>query len=100
MYGEGERAGEFDGGGENKSLVFMKDLEPILNVLCNYYSGLALSSDELTLLREWLEESTAHEHLFDELRINNGMQFILGSTERNIREKIQMRLIEMEETGN
>ena len=78
----------------------MKDLEPILNVLCNYYSGLALSRDELTLLREWLEESAAHEHLFDELRINNGMQFIMGSTERNIREKIQMRLIEMEETGN
>jgi hypothetical protein len=78
----------------------MKDLEPILDVLCNYYSGLALNTDELTLLREWVEESPSHEHLFDELRINNGMQFIMGSTERNIREKIQMRLIEMEETGN
>jgi hypothetical protein len=78
----------------------MKDLEPILNVLCNYYSGLVLSTDEITLLREWLEESASHEHLFDELRINNGMQFIMGSIERNIREKIQMQLIEMEETGN
>jgi hypothetical protein len=77
----------------------MKDLEPILNVLCNYHAGFVLSEDELRLLREWLEESDAHADLFDNLSNKNGMQFIMGSTEGNIREKIQMRLIEIEEEG-
>ena len=75
----------------------MKDLEPILNVLCNYHAGFVLSDDELRLLRNWLAESTDHEKLFEQLNNKNGMQFIMGSTEGNIREKIQMRLIEMEE---
>jgi hypothetical protein len=75
----------------------MKDLEPILNVLCNYHAGFVLSDDELRLLRDWLAESTDHEKLFEQLNNKNGMQFIMGSTEGNIREKIQMRLIEMEE---
>jgi hypothetical protein len=77
----------------------MKDLEPILNVLCNYYAAYVLSEDEILLLREWLEESAEHEDLFKSLNTHNGMQFIMGSTEGNIREKIQMKLIEMEE-GN
>ena len=75
----------------------MKDLEPILNVLCNYKAGYVLCEDELRLLRNWLEESAAHEKLFDELNNKDGMQFIMGSVERNIRDKIQMRLIELEE---
>ena len=75
----------------------MKDLEPILNVLCNYYAGFVLSEDELRLLREWLEESAAHETLFDSLKNQNCMQFIMGSIDRNIREKIQMKLIAIEE---
>jgi hypothetical protein len=75
----------------------MKDLEPILNVLCNYKAGYVLSEDELRLLRNWLEESTAHEKLFDELNNKDGMQFIMGSVERNIRDRIQIRLIELEE---
>jgi len=75
----------------------MKDLEPILDVLCNYYAGFVLSEDELRILRDWLAESPDHEKLFDQLNNKNGMQFILGSTERNIREKIQSSLIEMEE---
>jgi hypothetical protein len=75
----------------------MKDLEPILDVLCNYKAGYVLSEDEVRLLRSWLEESEAHEKLFDELNNKDGMQFIMGSIEGNIREKIQMRLIEMEE---
>ena len=77
----------------------MKDLEHILNILCSYQAGLVLSEDELALLREWLEESAAHEQLFDDLNNKNGMQFIMGSTERNILEKIQTRLIAIEETG-
>jgi hypothetical protein len=85
---------------EKKDLQsFMKDLEPILNVLCSYQAGLVLSEDELFQLREWLGESTAHEQLFDDLNNKNGMQFIMGVTERNIREKIQTRLIEIEESG-
>jgi hypothetical protein len=77
----------------------MKDLEPILNVLCNYQAGFVLSDDEIRLLREWLAESVEHERLFEQLNHKNGMQFILGSTEGNIREKIQSRLIEMEEAA-
>ncbi|HEY2348773.1 MAG TPA: hypothetical protein VGH64_07140 [Puia sp.] len=76
----------------------MKDLEPILNVLSNYYAGFVLSEEELRLLRDWLAESATHQNMFDQLNNKDGMQFIMGSTERNIREKIQMRLIEMEET--
>ena len=75
----------------------MKDLEPILEVLCNYQAGFVLSEDEVRLLRDWLAESPNHEKLFEQLNNKNGMQFILGSTERNIREKIQSSLIEMEE---
>jgi len=77
--------------------MLMKDLEPILNVLCNYYAGFVLSEDELRLLRDWLEESVAHETLFESLKNQNGMQFIMGSIDRNIREKIQMKLIAIEE---
>jgi hypothetical protein len=84
---------------DNEKKTFMKDLEPILNVLCNYHAGYVLSEDELLLLREWLQESHKHEDLFKNLNTRNGMQFIMGSTEGNIREKIQMKLIEMEE-GN
>jgi hypothetical protein len=75
----------------------MKDLEPILDVLCNYQAGFVLSEDEVRILRDWLAESTDHEKMFDLLNNKNGMQFIMGSTERNIREKIQTMLIEMEE---
>ena len=75
----------------------MKDLEPILSVLCNYQAGFVLSEDEIRYLREWLAESADHERMFEQLNNKNGMQFIMGSTERNIREKIQMLLIEMEE---
>jgi hypothetical protein len=75
----------------------MKDLEPILNVLCNYHAGFVLSVDELRLLRNWLAESADHERLFEKLNNKNGMQFILGTTEGNIREKIQSQLIEMAE---
>jgi len=75
----------------------MKDLEPILDVLCNYHAGFVLSEAEIKVLCDWLAESPDHERLFDQLRSNNGMQFILGLTERNIREKIQSSLIEMDE---
>lgn len=78
-------------------LYIMKDLGPILNVLYNYKAGYVLSEDELRLLRSWLEESIAHEKLFDELNNKDGMQFIMGSIDGNTRDKIQMRLIEMEE---
>jgi hypothetical protein len=75
----------------------MKDLEPILNVLCNYQAGFVLNHDEVRLLSDWLAESADHERLFEKLNNKNGMQFILGFTEGNMREKIQSQLIEMEE---
>ena len=75
----------------------MKDLEPILNVLYNYQTGFVLSEDEAGLLRNWMAESPDHEKLFDELNNKNGMQFILGSTDNNLREKIQSRLIALAE---
>jgi hypothetical protein len=77
----------------------MKDLEPILNVLYSYKAGFVLSEEELRLLRDWLAESSDHETLFEQLNNKNGMQFIMGSTERNLREKIQRLLIEMEEAS-
>jgi hypothetical protein len=76
----------------------MKDLELILNVLCNYQARYILSADELAILSEWLKESKAHEQLFEDL--NNNMKWIMGDIEVNARERIQMRLIEMEETGS
>jgi hypothetical protein len=75
----------------------MKDLEPILNILCNYHTGLVLSDDEIADLRGWLAESGAHEDLFDELGKRNGMQLIMGSIDTDFRERIRARLIEMEE---
>jgi len=75
----------------------MKDLEPILNVLCNYQAGFVLTPDELGLLSEWLKESAAHEKLFKDL--NNNLKWVMGDIDANPRERIQSRLIEMEETG-
>lgn len=76
----------------------MKDLEPILNVLCNYQAGFVLGSDELGILSEWLRESKKHEQLFGAL--NNNMKWVMGEYEGNTRERIQRRLIEMEESGD
>jgi len=42
----------------------MKDLEPILDVLCNYHAGFVLSEAEITVLCDWLAESPDHERLF------------------------------------
>ena len=75
----------------------MKDLEPILNVLCNYQSGLVLSTDEVAVLSEWLKESDQHQKLFKDLR--NWTSLFLGNINANPRESIQKRLIEMEEMG-
>jgi hypothetical protein len=92
--------GSMDTSKEIRKKIYMKDLEPILNVLCNYKAGYVLGEDELLLLREWLAESVTHEDLFNSLNTRNGMQFIMGSIEGNIREKIQMKLIEIEEGIN
>ncbi len=73
----------------------MKDLEPILDVLCNYHAGYPLNEEEVGTLSEWMKESPEHEKLFRDL--SKGLQWVMGSYEGNIREKIQLRLIEMEE---
>lgn len=77
----------------------MKDLEPILDILCNYQAGYVLSEDELLILRNWLAESDAHGKLFDEIRKRKGMNWLMGEMDANPREQIQQRLIEMEENG-
>lgn len=76
----------------------MKDLEPILNVLCNYQAGIVLSTDEIAILSEWLKESEKNRKLFKDL--GNWTKLFLGNIEGNPRESIQKRLIEMEEEGD
>ena len=73
----------------------MKDLEPILNVLCNYQAGFVLDTDEVAILSEWLKESAQHRILLEDL--GNWTRIYMGNIDGNPREKIQNRLIEMEE---
>jgi len=77
----------------------MINLEPILNVLCNYKAGFVLDAEELLLLRNWLAESPVHEKLFTNLSNRTGMTWVMGEIEGNARERILGLLIEMEETG-
>ncbi len=81
----------------NRALI-MKDLEPILNVLCSYQSGLVLSADEVALLSEWLKESEQHRELFKDL--GSWTKLYMGNINGNPRESIQQRLIDMEEMGD
>jgi hypothetical protein len=74
----------------------MKDLEPILNVLCNYQAGFVLDTDEVAILSEWLKESEQHRILLEDL--GNWTRIYMGNIDGNPRERIQSRLIEMEET--
>jgi hypothetical protein len=76
----------------------MKDLEPILNVLCNYQAGFVLSADEVAVLSEWLKESDQHRKLFEDL--GSWTRLYMGNVQGNPRERIQSRLIEMEETSD
>lgn len=76
----------------------MRDLEPILNVLCNYQAGLVPSPNDAAILRDWLKESKAHEKLFKEL--GNWTKLYMGNISGNPRESIQRRLIEIEEAGS
>jgi hypothetical protein len=75
----------------------MKDLEPILNVLCNYQAGLVLGTDEIAILSEWLKDSEKNQQLFKEL--GNWTRIYMGNIDSNPRENIQRRLIEAEEAG-
>ena len=73
----------------------MKDLEPILNVLCNYQARIVLSTDEVAILSEWLKESEKHQELFKDL--GNWTRLVMGDIQGNPRERIRNRLIELEE---
>jgi hypothetical protein len=73
----------------------MKDLEPILNILCSYKSGFVLSADEAVQLGEWINESAQHKRLFEDL--GDWTKLYMGNIEGNPRETIQNRLINMEE---
>ena len=76
----------------------MKDLEPILNVLSNYQAGFVLSTEEIGILTEWLNESVKHEKLFKDL--SSWTKIYMGNVSGNPREAIMQRLIELEETDN
>ena len=73
----------------------MIDLEPILNALCNYHSGIVLDSDEIAVLSNWLKESETHQLLFKEL--GSWTRLYTGNIGGNPRHTIQERLLEMEE---
>lgn len=73
----------------------MKDLEPILNVLCNYRAGFVLNTDEAGILSEWLKESEQHRKLLAEL--GDWTRIYMGNVDGNPREKILYRLLEMDE---
>ena len=73
----------------------MKDLEPILNVLCNYQAGFVLDTDEVAVLSEWLKESEQHRNLFEDLK--SWTRIYMGNVDGNPRERIQRRLLETEE---
>lgn len=74
----------------------MTDLEPILNVLCNYQAGFALTRDEAAVLSNWLKESEKHRELFKNL--GNWTKLYMGNIDGNPRERIQKRLLEMDES--
>jgi len=73
----------------------MKDLEPILNVLCNYQAGFVLNTDDVAILREWLKESELHRKLLADL--TDWTRIYMGNVGGNPRERILNRLLEMDE---
>ena len=73
----------------------MKDLEPILHVLCNYQAGFVLNSDEVAVLSEWLKESEQHGKLLKEL--GDWKRIYMGNFGGNPRDFILNRLLEMDE---
>jgi len=88
----------YDWAGENQRLISsMKDLEPILNVLCNYRAGFVLSNEEIAVLSQWLKESEKNKELFEDL--GDWTRLYMGNIDGYPRENIQKRLIELEETG-
>jgi hypothetical protein len=73
----------------------MENLEPVLNALCNYHAGIALDEEEGKTLQLWLAESAKHRKLFTEL--GSGLRWVMGEIESNPRERIQKRLIELDD---
>jgi hypothetical protein len=73
----------------------MKDLEPILNVLCNYQAGFVLNTDEAAILSEWVNESEQHRKLLAEL--SDWTRIYMGNIGGNPRSGILNRLLEMDE---
>jgi hypothetical protein len=73
----------------------MKDLEPILDVLCNYQAGFVLNSDEVAILSEWLKESEQHRKLLKDL--SDWTRIYMGNIGGNARDNILSRLLEMDD---
>jgi hypothetical protein len=73
----------------------MKDLEPILDVLCNYQAGFVLNTEEVAILSEWLKESELHRKLLKDL--GDWTRIYMGNVGGDPRGNILRRLLEMDE---
>lgn len=73
----------------------MKDLEPILNVLCNYQAGFILNTEEVAILSEWVKESEQHRKLLADL--SDWTRIYMGNIGGDPRGSILNRLLEMDE---
>jgi hypothetical protein len=54
----------------DQSVPFMKDLDRIVDILCNYYTHRKLNSVESEILYDWLNESQVNENFLTELSDN------------------------------
>jgi hypothetical protein len=69
----------------------MKDLDRIVEILCNYYTCRQVSPAEEELLCDWLNESQANENLLTELSDN--ACWIKNSTACDRRDIIRSKLM-------
>jgi hypothetical protein len=71
----------------------MKDLNIIVNILCNYYNYKDLEPVESEILSEWLDEAQAHEDFLNEL--SDDADWIKDSPPDLIHEIIRSKLISL-----
>jgi hypothetical protein len=71
----------------------MKDLNVIVNILCNYYNYKELEPAESEILCKWLDEAQAHEDLLNDL--SDDADWIKDSPSDLISEIIRSKLISL-----
>jgi hypothetical protein len=69
----------------------MKDLDLIVNILCNYYKRYELNPVEMVVLCDWLNESQANEIFLTEM--SDDAPWIRESSSIGIHELIRSKLI-------